>query len=580
MNFFLWSDASKDRHNLTMKQEPIQPFLFYSFLEFSQASVVLDVGANIGVYSLLSVLPESVSKIYAFEPDKAAYKELLKNVRLNAADEVIQVSDLAVSDSKGVLRFGSHAPMAGVNAVVDSSIHDVGVFKEFTEVGCTTIDFMDGLKGHVLGLKVDVEGHEINVINGARQTLENTPAFLQVEHYAGDDIDHVLSEMGYFRFFASGHDHYFTNIRNFANPEFVKRAVEHAGTCLVESQAGRWPEGKTVKDGLSINFECQNGKISASVVKDDRFFGVDAEYAFYLLENGKKVDEQWYTSTPNVEFPYSEEAETIEVKGFVREASFPEKKVAVGVFVKSPAVGYRANSASADSLGAPSQYTTLAARVTGGLLGYPDVDVSEVNCMIRSSEFSGVLQLGAGLSVWAADSSVESYMGRPFTVILLQDQADRVGGVEKVGSSRVGQAMSSLALRYVNTPEQALDVVAKVARKAGGPLCVVLRDQFIFDIGEDLSFLGRVLKLLPKGSSLYAEGLVNTTHRQQVSSLADDVEIPIGWLYPKSIVLSRCEALQEDAEYSEDALAFVFSGACDDHPERALGLDFTIAEER
>ena len=580
MNFFLWSEASKNRHNLTMKQEPIQPFLFYSFLEFSQASVVLDIGANVGVYSLLSVLSESVNRVYAFEPDKAAYKELLKNIRLNAADKIVQVSEHAVSDREGVLRFGSHAPMAGVNAIIDTSIHDTEIFKEFSEVKCIRIDLINGLKGQVLGLKIDVEGHEINVINGARQTLQNTPAFLQVEHYAGDDIDHVLAEIGYFRFFASGHDHYFTNIRNFANPEFVKRAVEHAGTCLVESQTGRWPERKTIKDSISISVECQKGKISASVIKDDRFFGDDAEYAFYLLENGKKVDEQWYTPKPHVEFPYSNEAETIEVKGFIREASFPEKKVALGEFVKSPAVGYRATTAAADSLGAPSQYATLAARITGGQLGYPDVEVREMLCSVQCGDFSGVLQLGAGLVAWPAAGSVENYNTRSLTVLLPQGQARPERGMNKASYPRVDQLFSSCALCYVNTPEQVLETIFKVARKSGGSLCVVLRDQFIFDLGEDLSFLDRVFKLLPKGSSLYAEGFVNTTHRKKVLSRAADFEIAIGWLYPKSMVLSSCQTLQDKVGASEGTLGLIFSDVYDDHPERVLGLDFSWEEDK
>ena len=104
----------------------------------------------------------------------------------------------------------------------------------------------------MLGIKIDVEGHELNVIHGARQTLLSSPAFVQVEHYVGGSIDQELSKLGYFCFFVCGHDHYFTNINNFADPLFVKRAVEYASTLLVESQCGRWPSDGTIKSALSL----------------------------------------------------------------------------------------------------------------------------------------------------------------------------------------------------------------------------------------------------------------------------------------------------------------------------------------
>jgi len=579
VNFFLWSEASRDRHELTMKQEPFQPFLFHSFLKFSQASVVLDIGANVGVYSLLSVLQPSVKRIYAFEPDHEAYKELLINVRLNAVSDVVEVSNYAVSDSEGELRFGLHAPMAGVNAVLDTSIHDVAVFKEFSQVRCTAIDLMGELKGQTLGLKIDVEGHELNVINGARQTLINTPSFLQIEHYAGDDIDHVLSDMGYFRFFASGHDHYFTNIRNFANPEFVKRAVEYAGTCLVESQSGRWPEGKTVKDGLSISYELENGKILVSVVKDDRFFGDDAEYAFYLLENGKKVEEKWYTPMQYAEFPFNKQAETIEVKGFVRESSFPDKKVAVGVYIKNSAVGFRAKSAVGDAVGSPSQYATLASYITGGQLGYPDLDVSKVLGLLDGHMVSDMIQLGGG--EWALDSLLGCFKDRPITVLLPLRQENRMRSLKNLNASISSETFSPAKLHYVKTPEQTLDFVTKFVREASGSICVVLRDQFLFDIGEDSSFLNHVLKLLPKGSKLYAEGLVNARHRQYVSNLVDTYEMSIDWLYPKSLILiPNNESLREDSRECLDRVGLVSSYEHKKRSEPELWLDFSLPEEK
>lgn len=78
MNCFLRGNASKTRNQLTEKNEPLQPYLFLSFLEFPGAGITLDIGANVGLYTLMATLADRVSCVYAFEPDEAAYQELEK----------------------------------------------------------------------------------------------------------------------------------------------------------------------------------------------------------------------------------------------------------------------------------------------------------------------------------------------------------------------------------------------------------------------------------------------------------------------------------------------------------------------
>ncbi|BCB62858.1 hypothetical protein HaloA020_35590 [Halomonas sp. A020] len=592
MNCFLWTEASQERYKLTLKQEPFQPFLFLSFLEFSQAQIVLDIGANVGMYSLLSTLADSVDTIYAFEPEQVAYKALEKNILLNGVGGKVQPSNYAISEKETILKFATHAPMAGVNGVLDSSIHDSRLFNEFTDVEAVSVDGLEGLKGKVLGIKIDVEGHELNVVHGAKQTLLHSPAIVQVEHYLGGSIDRELSELGYFRIFAAGHDHYFTNIKNFANPLFVMRAIEYAGTLLVESQAGRWPMDGTIKYAVSLSAHKSDGKVKVSTEKDSRFFSEDVEYAFYLLENGKKVDEVWYTPEPYTEFPFNEKAESIEVKGFVRERKVPEKKAATGLFVKKPVEGYRAESAVDEALGLPSQYTAVANQLGGAWLGYSDLNLAPLLQVVADEEPKSILQLGGDLSAFAIARKLKQSHRGHLNVLYAQGQAfsfkqcyQSIGEGSQVLSRCMSMHSVSSAYEFETTLRSLIQHLHSVVH-------VLIRGQFLVDIGISVAELIPLFIDLPKGSKLYTEGLANTSYRQELTELSAKYDVTIEWLYPHSTIKMPGKLSFEEPqgvtdnglwamdETLEQSAGLLFSATSDDHPERAFGLDFSLPESR
>lgn len=144
--------------------------------------VVLDVGANIGWFSLLldRRAPDGVS-IYAFEPEPLNFGLLSENLELNGAGGVVPIQK-AVSDEEGRRSLfvypdknrGRHslAPIPGAAGSV--------------EVPTTTLDRVwrdRGLDGRsVRLLKIDVEGFECAVLRGASEILERCE--LVVTEYA------------------------------------------------------------------------------------------------------------------------------------------------------------------------------------------------------------------------------------------------------------------------------------------------------------------------------------------------------------------------------------------------------------
>ncbi|HKS95385.1 MAG TPA: FkbM family methyltransferase [Terriglobia bacterium] len=141
--------------------------------------VALDVGANVGFYSvLLSRLCGPSGRVWAFEPVPDTYWRLRETLALNRCENVVPVR-AAVSDKDGIatmnLFAAEHSEWSslakpemdgpgGTKIVPRSSVEvtSLSLRRFCAESGIDRINF----------LKVDVEGFEVDVFRGARRLLE------------------------------------------------------------------------------------------------------------------------------------------------------------------------------------------------------------------------------------------------------------------------------------------------------------------------------------------------------------------------------------------------------------------------
>ncbi len=128
-------------------------------------SVFLDIGANIGAYSIL--LMDKVKKLYAFEAHPHTANLCKMNFLLNGLSEN-QVISSAVSDSNQPLYFSNLENGDPLNTIVAKNA-------EAIEVPSITLDqFMQDnvfAPGTNFLLKIDVEGFEHHVLQGAKHFL-------------------------------------------------------------------------------------------------------------------------------------------------------------------------------------------------------------------------------------------------------------------------------------------------------------------------------------------------------------------------------------------------------------------------
>ncbi|WP_398480816.1 FkbM family methyltransferase [Tardiphaga sp.] len=150
--------------------------------------LLLDAGANIGIYGLLAARSTGC-QVIACEPAPDTFHTLSDNVRLNRLDDDIELHNAALGDIEGTLTLsvGQH----GLNHVVQAG---------GTNVPQRRLDDIVGDR-EPRALKLDVEGYEMHVLRGAPRILAN-PAFKVVmveingliERY-GETVDGICAHL-------------------------------------------------------------------------------------------------------------------------------------------------------------------------------------------------------------------------------------------------------------------------------------------------------------------------------------------------------------------------------------------------
>jgi FkbM family methyltransferase len=155
----------------------------------SKGAVVLDVGGNIGLFTLFLVHKygrDRFAKIHVFEPNPDTFARLKRNLSANGLEGpegLCEAHMLALSDRAGTVYM--EAPR-GYSVL--STISDAGT----VPVECKTLDAWREERGiaAVDLFKVDVEGHELSLLRGAPNTLNaSRHLFIEVkaEHLPGFD---------------------------------------------------------------------------------------------------------------------------------------------------------------------------------------------------------------------------------------------------------------------------------------------------------------------------------------------------------------------------------------------------------
>jgi FkbM family methyltransferase len=185
-------------------------------------STVIDAGAHIGTHTLMMSKYAGLNgRIYAFEPQRKLFRELYYNLELNSVNNVIPLR-FALGDRNAVIEM---YPAAEGNEGGTA----VGTGGDKAEL--RTIDSFHFQNVSVI--KIDVEGLEDAVINGARNTITSQKPHLIVEIQGGHNFDfadpvirnkivktiRLLESMGYYVVRISAHDYLGVHMSELVEPD-------------------------------------------------------------------------------------------------------------------------------------------------------------------------------------------------------------------------------------------------------------------------------------------------------------------------------------------------------------------------
>jgi FkbM family methyltransferase len=139
--------------------------------------VAFDIGANVGCYSILfGQWVGAEGKVFAFEPSPATFSGLERHIALNQLGGVVRPIHAAVSDESDTAEFlvldnqGMSRLAVGVEG--DTSPRAVRVPTVSVDEFCAREGVTPDL------MKIDVEGFELAVLRGARETIRRAGARL------------------------------------------------------------------------------------------------------------------------------------------------------------------------------------------------------------------------------------------------------------------------------------------------------------------------------------------------------------------------------------------------------------------
>lgn len=146
-----------------------------------QGSRYLDIGADIGTFSLQALLLSPNGTVYVLEPDPESYQILLSNIKINKLSEQIFPFNFAISNRDSVVKLFQNAKDGNWSNSVTKKVGNnfflvktISLDKLLQSIGYPKIDFC----------KVNCEGGEFMLFtNISKRTIRTISCYLILVHY-------------------------------------------------------------------------------------------------------------------------------------------------------------------------------------------------------------------------------------------------------------------------------------------------------------------------------------------------------------------------------------------------------------
>jgi FkbM family methyltransferase len=129
----------------------------------SEDTIFVDIGANIGVFSLVAELNPKVVAIHSFEPDSESFNYLVKNIFRSKSNRITS-HNYAVGNISGEARLTKNIGHSGISRIADDLTEFKGSYSSIKMVNHKYLNLVFNSIAERFFVKIDVEGYEYEVL--------------------------------------------------------------------------------------------------------------------------------------------------------------------------------------------------------------------------------------------------------------------------------------------------------------------------------------------------------------------------------------------------------------------------------
>ena len=158
----------------------------------TKGATIVEAGSNIGAHTVpLAQRIGETGRVYAFEPQRLVFQQLCANIALNQLTNV-QTYWSALGTEEAEVSLPELSPYEAHNfGNVSCSDTESKNTPDFISVAQTSIDNLQLTQCDLI--KIDVEGMELSVLQGAENTIKNTRPVLYIEADKQDNIPSLVN---------------------------------------------------------------------------------------------------------------------------------------------------------------------------------------------------------------------------------------------------------------------------------------------------------------------------------------------------------------------------------------------------
>ena len=152
-------------------------------------AVILDIGANIGSHTVYWAFERNAKKIYAFEPLPDTFNILKTNIELNSLQNRVEIYNIGLSNESCSCSIDKYNESNIGGTSFKKSDRGNFIFKPLDNFG---FDEKINL------IKIDVEGAEVNVLNGGKKTIVKNKPVIVIETFTHKkEVDEFMASISY-----------------------------------------------------------------------------------------------------------------------------------------------------------------------------------------------------------------------------------------------------------------------------------------------------------------------------------------------------------------------------------------------